>query len=259
MTMATDVMNDHASVDPDEVARYAALAETWWDRTGPFWPLHRLNELRVGYIRDTVCKIWQRDPATAQPLTELRTLDIGCGGGILSEAMAILGAEVHGIDVVDRNIAIARHHADQTGLSIRYQTITAEALAQQGLQYDVVLNMEVVEHVTDLGDFLQTCAKLIKPGGCMVVATLNRTLKSLALAKIGAEYVLRWLPPGTHDWNRFVTPAELQHHLEGAGLGVTRMQGVEFDPLRWEWRLSSDTDVNYMVVTEALRIDDAGA
>lgn len=246
--MATDVMNDHASVDPDEVARYASLAETWWDRTGPFWPLHRLNELRVGYVRDTVCKIWQRDPATAQPLTELRTLDIGCGGGILSEAMAILGAEVHGIDVVDRNIAIARHHAGQTGLSIHYQTVTAETLARQRSQYDVVLNMEVVEHVADLPGFVRACAQLVRPGGIMFIATLNRTWLSWLTAIVGAEYVLRWLPKGTHRWRRFPKPAELEALLILQGMQVIARRGVRVNPLTRRMALTRFMGVNYMLV-----------
>jgi 2-polyprenyl-6-hydroxyphenyl methylase/3-demethylubiquinone-9 3-methyltransferase len=248
MNMATDVVNDRASVDPQEVARYAALAEKWWDRTGPFWPLHRLNELRVGYIRDIVCKILQRNPAAAQPLAEVRTLDIGCGGGILSEAMATLGAAVHGIDVVDRNIAIARHHARQTGLAIRYQTITAEALARQGLQYDVVLNMEVVEHVADLPGFVQACAQLVRLGGIMFIATLNRTLLSWLMAIVGAEYVLRWLPKGTHRWRRFPKPAELEALLARAGMQVVARSGVRVNPFTRRMALTRFMSVNYMLV-----------
>jgi 2-polyprenyl-6-hydroxyphenyl methylase/3-demethylubiquinone-9 3-methyltransferase len=166
--------------------------------------------------------------------------------------MARLGFDVLGADPLEKNVKTAAAHAATSGLKVEYRTTTAEELASEGARFDVVLNMEVVEHVADLGAFIRTCATLIAPNGCMVVATLNRTLKSLALAKIGAEYVLRWLPPGTHDWNRFVTPSELQHHLEEAGLSVTRVQGVQFDPLRWDWRLSGDTDVNYMVVAEKL-------
>ncbi len=248
MNMATDVMNDHTSFDPQEVVRYAALAEKWWDRTGPFWPLHRLNELRVEYILDIVCRIWRRDPAAAQPLTELRTLDIGCGGGILSEAMATLGAEVHSIDVVDRNIAIARHHALQTGLPIHYQMITAEALARQRLQYDVVLNMEVVEHVTDLPGFVQACAQMVRPGGIMFIATLNRTLLSWLTAIVGAEYVLRWLPKGTHRWRRFPKPAELEALLAREGMQVIARRGVRVNPLTRRMALTRFMGVNYMLV-----------
>ncbi len=248
MNRLTDLLNDQASVDPEEVARYAALADKWWDRTGPFWPLHRLNELRVGYIRDMVCRIWGRDPAAAQPLADLRTLDIGCGGGILSEAMAALGAEVHGIDVVDRNIAIARHHARQTGLPIRYQLITAEALARQELQYDLVLNMEVVEHVADLPGFVKASAQLVRPGGVMFIATLNRTWLSWLTAIVGAEYVLRWLPKGTHRWRRFPKPAELEALLAREGMPVVARRGVRVNPLTRRMALTRFMGVNYMLV-----------
>ncbi len=248
-----------ASVDDAEMAKFARMAAEWWDPNGKFAPLHKFNPVRLQFIRNLGVERFRRDARALKPFEGLTLLDIGCGGGLLSEPMARLGFEVLGADPLEKNVKTAAAHAAGSGLTLEYRMTTAEQLADAGNRFDVVLNMEVVEHVTDLGDFLQTCGKLIKPGGCMVVATLNRTLKSLALAKIGAEYVLRWLPPGTHDWNRFVTPSELQHHLEMAGLGVTRTQGVEFDPLRWEWRLSSDTDVNYMVVAEALRIDDARA
>ena len=240
------------TIDQSEVDRFSAMAAEWWDPTGKFRPLHKFNPVRLAYIRDKVAEHFGRDPRSPQPLKGLRLLDIGCGGGLLSEPMARLGFTVLGADPLEKNVKTAAAHAAGSGLNIEYQTTTAEMLESEGARFDLVLNMEVVEHVADLGAFLKTCANLIAPGGCMVVATLNRTLKSLALAKIGAEYVLRWLPPGTHDWNRFVTPAELQHHLEEAGLSVTRVQGVEFDPLRWDWRLSDDTDVNYMVVAEKL-------
>lgn len=246
--MITHVVNDHASVDPQEAARYAALAETWWDRTGPFWPLHRLNELRVGYIRDMLCSLLQRDAAAPRPLAGVRLLDIGCGGGILSEAMAALGGEVHGIDVVERNIAIARHHARQSGLAIDYQTITAEALARQGLQYEVVLNMEVVEHVADLPGFLHACAQLVKPKGVLFVATLNRTLLSWLTAIIGAEYILRWLPKGTHRWRRFPKPGELQELLARDWLRLIARSGVRVNPFTRRMALTPFMGVNYMLV-----------
>jgi 2-polyprenyl-6-hydroxyphenyl methylase/3-demethylubiquinone-9 3-methyltransferase len=246
-------------VDDAEMAKFARMAAEWWDPNGKFAPLHKFNPVRLQFIHELAVDRFHRDKRALKPFEGLTLLDIGCGGGLLSEPMARLGFDVLGADPLEKNVKIAAVHAAGSGLKLEYRMTTAEQLAFEGARFDVVLNMEVVEHVSDLGSFLQTCAKLIRPGGCMVVATLNRTLKSLALAKIGAEYVLRWLPPGTHDWNRFVTPSELRHHLETAGLGVTRMQGVEFDPLRWEWRLSSDTDVNYMVVAEALRADDARA
>ena len=246
-----------ASVDDAEMAKFARMAAEWWDPNGKFAPLHKFNPVRLQFIRELAVERFKRDGRSLKPFGGLTLLDIGCGGGLLSEPMARLGFDVLGADPLEKNVKTAAAHAAGSGLPLAYRMTTADELSAEGALFDVVLNMEVVEHVSDLGSFLQTCAKLISPGGCMVVATLNRTLKSLALAKIGAEYVLRWLPPGTHDWNRFVTPSELQHYLEAADLSVTRMQGVEFDPLRWEWRLSSDTDVNYMVVAEALQPNDA--
>jgi 2-polyprenyl-6-hydroxyphenyl methylase/3-demethylubiquinone-9 3-methyltransferase len=241
-----------ASVDDAEMAKFARMAAEWWDPNGKFAPLHKFNPVRLQFIRDLATELFRRDGRALCPFEGLKLLDIGCGGGLLSEPMARLGFHVLGADPLEKNVKTAAAHAASSGLDIDYRTTTAEDLAAEGAKFDVVLNMEVVEHVSDLGAFLRTCAELIAPGGCMVVATLNRTLKSLALAKIGAEYVLRWLPPGTHDWKRFVTPSELQHHLEDADLSVRRVQGVEFDPLRWDWRLSADTDVNYMVVAEKL-------
>jgi len=240
----------HPSVDPVEVAKFAALAEEWWDPTGKFAPLHKFNPVRLGYIRDTVSKHFGRDNRSLHPFERLSLLDIGCGGGLLSEPMARLGFAVMGADASDRNIRIAAGHAAKSGIGIDYRSTTAEALAEESKAFDVVLNMEVIEHVADLESYLQACAKLVKPGGLMFVATLNKTLKALALAKFGAEYVLGWLPRGTHDWNRFVEPRRLQSMLRDAGLTVLKTQGVSFDPLGWDWRLSSDTDVNYMVVAE---------
>lgn len=241
------------SVDDAEMARFARIAAEWWDPNGKFAPLHKFNPVRLQFVRDLAIERFKRDARALRPFEGLTLLDIGCGGGLLSEPMARLGFDVLGADPLEKNVKIAAAHAATSGLTIDYRTTTAEELSSEGARFDLLLNMEIVEHVLDVGAFLRTCASLIVPGGCMVVATLNRTLRSLALAKIGAEYVLRWLPPGTHDWNRFVTPSELQRHLEDAGLSVTRIQGVAFDPLRWEWRLSADTDVNYMVVAENLR------
>lgn len=241
-----------ASVDEAEMAKFARLAAEWWDPNGKFRSLHRFNPVRLQFIRDLAAGRFKRDVRALKPFEGLSLLDIGCGGGLLSEPMARLGFDVLGADPLEKNVRTAAAHAAGSGLPLHYRVTTAEQLAVEQARFDVVLNMEVIEHVSDLAGFLHSCAKLLSERGCMVVATLNRTLKSLALAKIGAEYVLRWLPVGTHDWNRFVTPVELNRHLEVAGLAVTRVQGVEFDPLRWEWRLSSDTDVNYMVVAEKL-------
>src|SRR5262245_33502215 len=252
--MAETAHSGHAPpVDEGEMAKFARMAAEWWDPNGKFAPLHKFNPVRLQFIRELAVERFERDGRGLRPFEGLTLLDIGCGGGLLSEPMARLGFEVLGADPLEKNIKTAAAHATSNGLKIDYRATTAEQLASEGARFDVVLNMEVVEHVADLGEFLRTCAALIAPGGCMVVATLNRTLKSLALAKIGAEYVLRWLPPGTHDWNRFVTPEELRSHLERAGLVDTRLQGVAFDPLRWEWRLSADTDVNYMVMAERMR------
>jgi 2-polyprenyl-6-hydroxyphenyl methylase/3-demethylubiquinone-9 3-methyltransferase len=241
---------DAPSVDQAEIAKFTRLAAEWWDPNGKFRPLHQFNPVRLKFIRALAAGHFGRDERSLKPFLGLSLLDIGCGGGLLCEPMARMGFTVLGADASERNVGIAAAHASGAGLSLEYRATTAEGLAEQGASFDVLLNMEVVEHVADLGAFLRACAVLLNPGGLMVVATLNRTLKSLALAKIGAEYVLRWLPAGTHDWNRFVRPGELEMFLKDAGLTVTRLQGVAFDPLRWEWRLSTDTDVNYMVAAE---------
>ncbi|MEI9993591.1 MAG: bifunctional 2-polyprenyl-6-hydroxyphenol methylase/3-demethylubiquinol 3-O-methyltransferase UbiG [Rhizomicrobium sp.] len=233
-----------ATIDPAEVAKFSAMAAEWWDPAGKFAPLHKFNPVRLQFIRDTAAAHFGRTGLKA--FAGLALLDIGCGGGLLCEPMARLGFAVTGVDPSEKNIGTARAHAGT--LPITYRAASAEALEAEGAAFDVVLNMEVVEHVADLKAYLQACARLVKPGGLTIVATLNRTLKSLALAKIGAEYVLRWLPPGTHDWNKFVAPAELRRLLEGAGLNPLKTQGVAFDPLNWDWHLSDDVDVNYMVV-----------
>ncbi len=234
------------SIDPQEVAKFSAMAAEWWNPTGKFAPLHKFNPVRLGFIRQTACSHFRREGL--RPFEGLALLDIGCGGGLLSEPMARLGFAVTGADAAERNVRIAATHAAESNLRIDYRMTTAESLAAAGLMFDVVLNMEVVEHVADLPAYMMACGKLVKPGGLMFVATLNKTLKSLALAKFGAEYVLRWLPRGTHDWNRFVEPARLHGLLTEAGLTVQKTQGVSFDPVNWAWKLSGDTDVNYMVV-----------
>jgi len=226
------------------------MAAEWWNPHGKFAPLHKFNPLRLRYIRETAARHFSRDARNLRPFDGLALLDIGCGGGLLSEPMTRLGFRVTGADASDKNIQIAGLHAAQSGLAIDYRCVTAEALADEGAAFDVVLNMEVVEHVADLRLYLQSCAHLVRPGGIMFVATLNKTLKAFALAKVGAEYVLGWLPRGTHDWSRFVEPQALATMLEEAGLEVRATQGISFDPLSWDWRLSSDTDVNYMVVAE---------
>lgn len=237
-----------SSIDPAEVAKFSALAAEWWDPSGKFAPLHKFNPVRLSFIRGQAAARFGRDPRALAPFEGLSLLDIGCGGGLLSEPMARMGFAVTGADASEKNIGTARAHAAQSGVAVTYRATTAEALAEDGYRFDVVLNMEVVEHVADVGAYLSACARLVKPGGITIVATLNKTLKSLALAKVAAEYVLGWMPPGTHDWNRFIPPEQLREKLEGSGLMILKTQGVSFDILTWDWRLSSDVDVNYMIV-----------
>jgi 2-polyprenyl-6-hydroxyphenyl methylase/3-demethylubiquinone-9 3-methyltransferase len=239
-----------STIDAAEVARFAALADTWWDPAGQMGMLHKLNPVRIGFIKEAACRRFGRDPRRIDSLAGLRFLDIGCGGGILSEPMARLGAAVVGADPAEPNVEAARVHAGREGLTIDYRATTAEALADLGERFDVVLAMEVVEHVADLTLFVGRCAEMVKPGGLMVVATLNRTIKSFALAIVGAEYVLRWLPRGTHQWDKFVTPNELEIALEKSGLTVTEQTGVIYNLLADRWQLSTDMDVNYMVAAE---------
>jgi 2-polyprenyl-6-hydroxyphenyl methylase / 3-demethylubiquinone-9 3-methyltransferase len=238
------------TIDQEEIARFSRHAAQWWDERGPMAALHKFNPVRLGYIRDRAAAHFGRDLSRLDSLTGLRLLDIGCGGGILSEPLARLGAAVIGADPSERNIVVAREHAAQSGLAVDYRATTAEALAEAGETFDVVLAMEVVEHVADLGLFIRVAASMVKPGGLMFVATLNRTMKSFALAIVGAEYILRWLPRGTHQWDKFVTPNELEIALEGNGLRMGGETGVIYNLLADRWHLSADMDVNYMVVAE---------
>lgn len=240
------------TVDPAEVAKFEAMAAEWWDPDGKFRPLHMLNPCRLDYITRQIAAEFGRDLARDRPFEGLRLLDIGCGGGLLSEPMARLGASVVGADAAERNIPVARIHAAQSGLEIDYRHTTAEALAAAGETFDVVLNMEVVEHVADPAGYLGACRDLLRPGGLMICSTINRNPKSFALAIVGAEYVMRWLPKGTHDWHRFITPDELYGLLRGAGLDPVDRKGFVFNPLTWSWRISDrDLSVNY--VTASLR------
>ncbi len=238
------------TVDDAEVERFSRMAREWWDPAGKFKPLHKFNPVRLAYIRDLLAHRHGRDPNAPRPLAGLRLLDIGCGGGLLSEPMARLGATVVGVDPSPVNIEIAHVHAAESGLDIDYRATTAEALAEAGERFDAVLNMEVVEHVADVPLFIATTAELVSPGGVMVVATINRTLKALALAIVGAEYVLRWLPRGTHQYERLVRPEELATALTAAGMTVAETVGVFFNPLADRWERSRDTSVNYMVLAE---------
>ena len=237
-----------SSIDPEEVARFSAMAEDWWKADGKFAPLHKFNPVRLSFIRDVAQSHFGRDSKARRPFEGLALLDIGCGGGLLSEPMSRLGFGVTGVDASARNIGAASAHATSQNLTIDYRADTAEALLARGERFDVILNMEVIEHVADPGQFLRDTAAMLKPGGLMIVATLNRTLKSLVLAKIGAEYVLRWVPRGTHQWDKFVKPEELERAFEDSGLDVIGERGVIYNPLADRWQLSSDMDVNYMMV-----------
>ena len=235
------------TIDPAEVAKFEAMAAGWWDPRGKLRPLHQLNPVRIAYIRDHVLRQFGRDGRMRRPFEGLSVLDIGCGGGLLSEPMARLGAAVTGIDATEANIAVARRHAEQSGLAVDYRATTAEALVSEGATFDLVLNMEVVEHVDNVPLYMKSCAALVKPGGLMVSSTINRTLRARAFAIFAAENILGWLPRGTHDYERLLTPEELSAFLARNGLRVIDRTGVIFPPLAGEWRLSADLGINYMI------------
>jgi 2-polyprenyl-6-hydroxyphenyl methylase / 3-demethylubiquinone-9 3-methyltransferase len=236
-----------ATLDPAEVARFAALAADWWDPNGKFKPLHRLGPTRMAFIRDAAVKHFGRADGGLKPLAQLRMLDVGCGGGLVAEPLARMGATVTGIEPAEANLAAARAHAVAQGLTIDYRPDRVEVLAATNTQFDCVVCLEVIEHVPDVRAFLSVVTGLVRPGGLLIVSTLNRTLKSYALAIIGAEYVLRWLPAGTHQWDRFVTPDELTDELTALGLQAPLMQGLVYSPWSDTWsRSDTDLDVNYL-------------
>ncbi|HPD94129.1 MAG: bifunctional 2-polyprenyl-6-hydroxyphenol methylase/3-demethylubiquinol 3-O-methyltransferase UbiG [Rhodobacter sp.] len=238
------------TIDPAEVAKFEAMAAEWWDPQGKFKPLHMLNPCRLDYVTRQIAAEFDRDLTAPQPFAGLRLLDIGCGGGLLSEPMARLGAQVVGADAAEGNLPVARVHAEQSGLTIDYRHTTAEALAAAGERFDVVLNMEVVEHVADPLAYLTACHDLLKPGGLMICSTLNRNPKSYAVAIFGAEVVMRWLPRGTHDWRKFITPDELDAMIRDAGLDPVDRTGMVFNPVLWRWSLSArDLSVNYVTAS----------
>ncbi len=243
-------MQATGTVDPAEIAKFEAMAAEWWDPNGKFKPLHMLNPCRLDYITSQIAAEFDRDLTVRNPFEGLRILDIGCGGGLLTEPMARLGATVVGADAAERNIPVARLHAEQSGLQIDYRHTTAEAMAEAGEQFDVILNMEVVEHVSDPAAYLSACHALLKPGGLMICSTLNRNTKSYLMAIVGAEHVMRWLPKGTHDWNKFITPDDLYGLLQGAGLKPVDRKGFVFNPVLWRWSLSDrDLSVNYVTAS----------
>jgi len=235
------------SADRRELKRFEELAGTWWDEAGPMGPLHKLNPVRLTYIRDRICAHLGLDPRGHRALAGVQALDIGCGGGLLCEPLARLGADVTGIDLVSANLIAARSHAEAAGLEIAYREIAAEQLAADGARFDLVCAMEVVEHVSDVPGFLASCATLVRPGGALVLATLNRTIRSFALGIVAAEYILGWLPRGTHQWSRFLRPSEVARSLRSQRLRITDLTGVTYDPLRDRFRLGPDTAVNYML------------
>lgn len=247
---ASDPSVGGTTVDATEIAKFTAMAEAWWDPLGDFRPLHRFNPTRIAYIRDVAGAHFGRDTTAEAPLEGLSLLEVGCGGGLLTEPMQRLGAEVTGIDPAPRNIGVARTHAEKSGLKITYLPCAAEDLLESGNRYDIVLAMEVVEHVADVGLFIRNCARLVSPNGLMFLATLNRTAKAFAFAVVGAEYVLRWLPRGTHDWRKFVKPSELAGALRRSGMSIEQMTGVSFNPLTDRWSLTRDLDVNYMLAAK---------
>ncbi|MCK5166613.1 MAG: bifunctional 2-polyprenyl-6-hydroxyphenol methylase/3-demethylubiquinol 3-O-methyltransferase UbiG [Rhodospirillaceae bacterium] len=236
-----------SSANPEEIARFTAMADEWWDPKGKFRPLHQINPLRTAFILGNAVAHFGLDGATDKPLAGLDVVDVGCGGGILSEQMAALGANVTGIDAGAKNIEIAKIHSGQSGLDINYINTLPEDLMTEGKRFDVVLNMEIIEHVSDPEIFMAASTKLLKENGVMVLSTLNRTIKSLLLAKIGAEYILRWLPAGTHTWGKFIKPSELARLIRPHGMEFTKIVGVIYNPLKDSWSISkNDLDVNYM-------------
>lgn len=234
------------NIDPAEVERFQNLAKAWWDPTGKFRPLHQIGPVRLTFVRDELTRHFGRTAGGLRPLSGLSIVDVGCGGGLMSEPLARLGAKVTGIDPGERNIAIACGHAEPQGLAIDYRVATVEQLVANGELFDAVVCLEVVEHVPDVSAFVKACADLVRPGGMLVLSTINRTLKSYALAIVAAEYVLGWLPRGTHQWDRFVTTDELQSHISAAGLASSHLVGFVYNPLRDAWKLADDTDVNYL-------------
>lgn len=249
VSMSANITSGSVSLDPSEVAKFSAIADQWWDETGKFGVLHKFNPVRISFIKEQVIARLGLDPLKEKPLAGLRILDIGCGGGLLSEPLARMGADIVAADPSEKNIKTAMVHAQEQGLEIDYRATTAEELAAAGEVFDVVLNMEVIEHVNDPEKFTETCAAMVKPGGMMFVATLNRTLKAFGLAIIGAEYVLGWMPKGTHQWEKFIKPEELKLWLQAAGMQQKTLSGVTYNPISGKWNRSGDTAVNYMIAS----------
>ncbi len=249
---ASTTPSQTATIDPDEIERFSALAETWWDPKGPMAPLHKFNPTRLSYLRLQIARHFNRDPDNVSFADGLRGIDIGCGGGLITEPMARFGAKMLGVDAAEKNVKTAQTHAaqhcDSDKIALSYRHCSAEDLVAEGQKFDFVLSLEVIEHVADVPLFLQSISHLVAPGGLVILSTLNRTLKSLALAKIGAEYILGWLPKGTHDWQKFIKPSELENMMHTTPLALTDLRGLSYHPLRDEWHLSQDVSMNYMMV-----------
>ena len=242
-------MSEQATtIDDAEVARFSAIAAEWWSPTGKFRPLHKFNPVRLAYIKEQVCQHFKLDPSKPKPFKGLRILDIGCGGGLLCEPMSRLGAEIVGADASETNIEVAKIHAEQTGVTVDYRATTSEALAAEGEQFDIILNMEVVEHVADVDLFMASCCEMVKPSGLMFIATINRTAKARMLAIFMAEKVLRWLPVGTHEFEKLVKPEELEEAFTKGGMSLLDESGVTYNPVLDRWSKSKDMDVNYMML-----------
>ena len=240
-------MENQANLDAAEVGQFARQAGSWWDTKGPFRPLHKIGPVRLEFIRDAALQHFSFEKGGLRPLRGLTVLDIGCGGGLISEPLARMGAEVTGIDPAPENIQVAADHATTQDLAINYQAVTAEQVVEAGHRFDMVTCLEVIEHVPDSAEFVSTISKLVRPGGLLIMSTINRTPKAYALAIVGAEYILRWVPTGTHQWDKFVRPDELRRFFLAAGMKESDRQGVVYNPLRDRWTLSPDTDVNYMI------------
>ena len=243
-------MTAATSVDPQEIEQFTRIAEEWWDPTGKFKPLHDINPLRIGYIREQACAHFNRDTDTIRPLQGIKLLDIGCGGGLISEPISRIGTETTGIDAGEKNISVAKLHAEKTGAQVNYLNTTAEQLVDKKDRFDIVLALEIIEHVTDPYDFIATCAALVAPGGLLIMSTINRTPQAYIKAIVGAEYVLRLLPRGTHQWRKFVKPSEMAAGFRRAGLQQRHATGMILNPLKWQWQLSEhDLSVNYLMTS----------
>lgn len=242
-----------STFDPKEVEKFSAIADEWWNESGKFKPLHKFNPIRISYIREKIIEHFKLDKKSATPFVDLKILDIGCGGGLAAEPFARMKADVTAIDASEKNIAVAKIHAEKSGLNINYQATLAEDLVQKNQQYDVVFALEIIEHVADVAEFVKSCAALVKPNGLLFVATINRNIKSLLLAKIAAEYVLRWVPRGTHDWGKFLKPSQINSYAAKNNLGLIEETGFSYNLLNDEWKISAnDLGVNYMMVFEKL-------